>query len=56
MTDQSIMPFGKYKGEKLANVPARYLLWCYDQSWCRGELRKYIEENREVLLSEINRN
>lgn len=26
MTDESIMPIGKYKGEKLANIPAHYLL------------------------------
>ena len=27
MTDDSVMPWGKHKGEKLANVPAAYLLW-----------------------------
>lgn len=28
-TDETLMPFGKYKGEKLINVPASYLLWLY---------------------------
>ena len=49
MTDESIMPFGKYKGQKLANVPASYLLWLYDNNKCFGELKKYIEENMDAL-------
>lgn len=31
LTDESLMPFGKHKGEKMANVPASYLLWLYDE-------------------------
>lgn len=31
MTDQDLMPFGKYKGEKMEDVPASYLLWLRDQ-------------------------
>lgn len=38
MNDESIMPFGKHKGEKLANVPADYLLWLYDNYKCFGEI------------------
>lgn len=30
LTDQSLMPFGKHKGEVLEKVPARYLLWLWD--------------------------
>lgn len=30
LTDNSPMPFGKYKGTKLENVPASYLIWLYD--------------------------
>lgn len=53
MNDESIMPFGKYKGEKMANVPPDYLLWIYDNGKCYGEVRKYIADNLEVLKSEI---
>lgn len=53
MNDESIMPFGKYKGEKLANVPPDYLLWLFDNGKCYGEVRQYIEDNLEVLKSEI---
>lgn len=53
MKDESIMPFGKHKGEKMANVPPDYLLWIYDNGKCYGEVRKYIADNLEVLKSEI---
>lgn len=52
MTDESIIPFGKYKGEKLANVPASYLLWLYSEGYCQRELKKYIEDNMDVLKQE----
>jgi len=53
MNDESIMPFGKYRGEKMANIPPDYLLWLYDNSKCYGEVRKYIADNLDVLLAEI---
>lgn len=49
-TDETLMPFGQYKGEKLANVPPHYLLWCYDNILnLSGALKQYIDENRHVL-------
>jgi uncharacterized protein (DUF3820 family) len=53
MTDTSRMPFGKYKNEKMANVPADYLLWLHKEQKCFGELKEYIEENLDVLREEI---
>jgi uncharacterized protein (DUF3820 family) len=53
MNDESIMPFGKYKGEKLANIPPDYLIWLYDNNKCYGELKEYIKDNLDVLNSEI---
>lgn len=54
MDDQSLMPFGKYKGEKLENVPARYLLWLWDSGVYSEEspLHDYIENAFSVLESE----
>lgn len=49
MDDNSIMPYGKHRGEKLANVPAAYLIWMYDNKKLSPELKKYCEENIEVL-------
>ncbi len=54
VTDESMMPFGKYKGEKLANVPAEYLLWLYENNKVYGGIKKYIEENLDVIRMEIN--
>lgn len=52
LTDASLMPFGKYKGQELINVPASYLLWAYDQEWCRGPIKEYIKDNLDALKKE----
>jgi hypothetical protein len=31
LTDASHMPFGKYKGERMIDVPARYLHWLWTE-------------------------
>lgn len=51
MDDQSPMPFGKYKGRKMEDVPAEYLLWLRDQGHT-GPVREYIEESLPALLKE----
>lgn len=55
LTDKSLMPFGKHKGEKLANVPASYLLWAFDNLQLNDNLKKYIRENKEALEQEKKR-
>ncbi|WP_071146711.1 putative quorum-sensing-regulated virulence factor [Bacteroides ihuae] len=64
LTDESLMPFGKYKGKKMANVPASYLMWLYDE-WTlpnprfgsiNREVKEYIEDNLDVIQEEIKRN
>jgi len=65
LTDESIMPFGKFKKTKtqMANVPASYLLWLKDQ-WGStkpfGEaaqaVKDYIYDNLEALKMEANKN
>jgi uncharacterized protein (DUF3820 family) len=51
MDDQTPMPFGKYKGRKMEDVPASYLLWLRDDGVV-GEVRAYIEENMTALQRE----
>lgn len=34
MDDESLMPFGKYKGLRLGDVPDDYLLWFLKQDFC----------------------
>jgi len=53
MNDESLMPFGIHQGEKMANVPANYLIWLYDNRKCYGEVAIYIKENMDVLKAEI---
>lgn len=55
MTDESIMPFGKFKGRKMANVPCFYLLLLHENKYAHGELKLYIESNLQVLKLEAER-
>ena len=55
MDDNTIITFGMHKGKKLANVPAGYLIWLYESGRAKGELRQYIEENMDVLKTELER-
>jgi len=54
MNDESIMMIGKYKGQKMANIPPDYLLWLYENGNIYGELKSYIKDNLDVLKVEIN--
>ena len=56
LTDDSLMTFGKYKGEKMANVPAKYLKWLYDEGKCSRPIKAYIIENLDVINQEIKNN
>jgi hypothetical protein len=56
LTDESKMPFGIHKGEKMANVPAGYLMYLYDNNKCTDEVRAYIVDNIDVLKEEIKKN
>lgn len=43
------MPYGKYKGHKMANVSADYLLWLFENNKCTADVKAYIEENKAFL-------
>jgi len=47
LTDDDIMPFGKYKGERLGNVPDHYLVWFLKQEWS-GEWPDLVEYAKVV--------
>lgn len=55
-TDETPMPYGKHKNEKLANVPSAYLIWLNDQPYCKGALKAYIVENMDALNAENSLN
>lgn len=55
MNDDSVMPFGKYKGKLLLDVPASYLLWWADQSpETYPELLEFVLKNKKHLEDEAN--
>ena len=53
LTDNDILDFGnKFKGKKLIDVPAKYLLWMHENVkmtiW-NAPVLDYIKDNLEVL-------
>lgn len=55
LNDESTMPYGVHKGEKMINVPASYLIWLFDNDKCSGDVREYIMENIDVLRKETDK-
>lgn len=58
LTDDDLMPFGKYKGKKMGGVPANYILYMYEEirhiapnkrNLNQAMFVKYAEENKQVL-------
>lgn len=54
-TDTTPMPFGKYKGKALINVPGPYLLWLYNNGCEHERLKKYIVSNLDAIIKESKR-
>ncbi len=53
LTDECTMPFGKYKGYKMEDVPAGYLLWLSDESDNPSPMIvKYVNTHRTYLREE----
>lgn len=46
-----VMPFGKYKGRTLIELPENYVLWFYDQGFPEGELGKLLGLLYEIKLN-----
>jgi uncharacterized protein (DUF3820 family) len=51
LTDTSLMPFGKYKGHAMQDVPTSYLHWCW-HSVADGSVIDYIEREMAALKME----
>lgn len=46
-----IMPFGKYAGELLLDLPEPYLVWFKGEGWPRGKLGERMAAMFEVKLN-----
>jgi len=44
VNEKDIMPFGKYKGKDIVDIPSSYLKWLAKQDWVDGPLGKAVEE------------
>jgi len=57
LSDHSEMPYGaKHKGKLMANVPSSYLLWAYNEPWCKAawpEVFAYVEKNKDILKMDV---
>lgn len=57
LTDTDKMPFGKYKGELMEDVPASYLHWLWTEADFSSKVKTnslaaYIEKNMHSLKEE----
>lgn len=56
LNENSPMPYGKYEGKQLKDVPADYLLWLYYNDRASREIEEYVERNLEALKEEAFEN
>lgn len=55
LTDYHLMPFGKYAGRRVIEVPAVYLLWLFNNGINHPDVKEYILANLEVLKKEASK-
>ena len=51
--DDYIMPFGAFKGKKIRDVPAYYLIWLLREEKAFGKVKIYILNNKTLLEREL---
>ena len=56
MDKKLVMPFGKYKGKNLSEIPDGYFLYLYDRNKLSGWLKEYAENNIPVLKTTKKKN
>lgn len=52
LQDDTPMPFGKYKGIPMQDVPVNYLHWMWHNTDKRTSLGEYIKNNLDALKLE----
>lgn len=45
------MPFGKYKGEYLVNLPEPYYTWFRQKGFPEGKLGRFMQEMDEIKIN-----
>ena len=49
LIDDQHVPFGKYRGHAIGNVPSSYLRWCLEQDWFERKYEELIEPFEQEL-------
>lgn len=47
------MPFGKYKGRFLIDLPEPYLVWFRQKGFPEGKLGRMLQEIHEIKINEL---
>lgn len=45
------MPFGKYKGQYLVNLPEAYFVWFKQKGFPKGKLGRFMQEMHELKIN-----
>jgi uncharacterized protein (DUF3820 family) len=48
---QARMPFGKYQGRRLIDLPEKYLVWFANQGFPEGQLGRRLQAVYEIKLN-----
>jgi uncharacterized protein (DUF3820 family) len=55
LTDNSLMPFGKFKGQAMVNVPAWNLIWLHEgNAFNDDDLRRFYPEVFEYIADNVD--
>ena len=49
------MPFGRFKGDCLINLPEEYLLWFVDRGFPSGELGRLMQLTLEIKINGLEK-
>lgn len=52
--EETLMPFGKYKGTKLKDLPDDYVYYLHGTD-CYGAVRQYVDSVIDAVVANINR-
>lgn len=54
ITDSGLMPFGKFAGKHMIDIPGTYLIYIFDRGWVtHAGVKKYIIDNMDALKKEV---
>jgi len=49
-----VMPFGKYKGKVLIDLPDSYVSWFFREGWPAGELGRLLAQVYDIKINGLN--